>query len=109
MSITKRGIWWKPLDLQFSRDGFNYRQVMREGDVAIYEHGWWIADKLYDDPDAKQIIGEGYKAVLAAVTKATKLNNAYANAITGGGGSHLERNHDNKATSNSIRQRHTSR
>jgi hypothetical protein len=40
MSITKRGIWWKPLDLQFSRDGFNYRRVVREGDVAIYEQRW---------------------------------------------------------------------
>jgi hypothetical protein len=30
----------KPLPTQFRRDGFNYRQIAREGDAAIYEQTW---------------------------------------------------------------------
>jgi hypothetical protein len=31
---------YKPLPTRFRRDGFNYRQVAREGDAAIYEQTW---------------------------------------------------------------------
>jgi len=31
---------YRPLPTQFSRDGFNYRQIAREGDAAIYEQTW---------------------------------------------------------------------
>jgi hypothetical protein len=31
---------YKPLPLQFRRDGFQYRQIAREGDAAIYEQTW---------------------------------------------------------------------
>jgi hypothetical protein len=30
----------KPLPTRFRRDGFNYRQIAREGDAAIYEQSW---------------------------------------------------------------------
>jgi hypothetical protein len=30
----------KPLRTQFRRDGFDYRQIAREGDAAIYEQTW---------------------------------------------------------------------
>jgi hypothetical protein len=30
----------KPLEAQFHLKGFNYRQIAREGDVAIYEQTW---------------------------------------------------------------------
>ena len=30
----------KPLPTRFRRDGFNYRQIAREGDAAIYEQTW---------------------------------------------------------------------
>jgi hypothetical protein len=30
----------KPLPKEFRRDGFNYRQIAREGDAAIYEQTW---------------------------------------------------------------------
>ena len=30
----------KPLPTRFRRDGFEYRQVAREGDAAIYEQTW---------------------------------------------------------------------
>ena len=30
----------KPLPTQFRRDGFNYRQIARDGDAAIYEQTW---------------------------------------------------------------------
>ena len=30
----------KPLPTRFRRDGFNYRQITREGDAAIYEQSW---------------------------------------------------------------------
>lgn len=31
---------YKPLPKEFQRDGFNYRQVARERDCAIYEQTW---------------------------------------------------------------------
>jgi hypothetical protein len=33
-------ILYKPLPTRFRRDGFNYRQIAREGDAAIYEQTW---------------------------------------------------------------------
>ena len=35
-----KGHFYKPLPKQFRRDGFNYRQIAREGDAAIYEQKW---------------------------------------------------------------------
>src|SRR4051812_23754411 len=37
---SKKERFYKPLPTQFSRDGFNYRQVARERDAAIYEQTW---------------------------------------------------------------------
>ena len=31
---------YKPLPTRFRREGINYRQIAREGDVAIYEQRW---------------------------------------------------------------------
>ena len=31
---------YKPLRKEFRRDGFNYRQIAREGDIALYEQVW---------------------------------------------------------------------
>jgi hypothetical protein len=31
---------YKPLPTRFRRDGFNYRQIVRERDAAIYEQTW---------------------------------------------------------------------
>jgi hypothetical protein len=31
---------YKPLPTRFRRDGFQYRQIAREGDAAIYEQTW---------------------------------------------------------------------
>ena len=36
----KKGRFYRPLPTEFSRDGFNYRQIAREGDAAIYEQTW---------------------------------------------------------------------
>src|SRR5437773_1663470 len=36
---TKKG-HYKPLPKEFRRDGFEYRQIAREGDAAIYEQRW---------------------------------------------------------------------
>jgi hypothetical protein len=32
--------FYKPLPIRFLRDGFNYRQIAREGEAAIYEQTW---------------------------------------------------------------------
>ncbi len=32
--------FYRPLPTQFRHDGFNYRQVARQGDAAIYEQTW---------------------------------------------------------------------
>jgi hypothetical protein len=37
---SKKGRFYKPLPTEFSRDGFDYRQIAREGDAAIYEQTW---------------------------------------------------------------------
>jgi hypothetical protein len=37
---TRNGHFYKPLPKEFRRDGFQYRQILREGDTAIYEQKW---------------------------------------------------------------------
>jgi len=37
---SKKRPFYKPLPTRFSRDEFNYRQIAREGDAAIYEQTW---------------------------------------------------------------------
>jgi len=37
---SKKGRFYKPLPKEFRRDGFNYRQIARERDAAIYEQRW---------------------------------------------------------------------
>jgi hypothetical protein len=37
---TKKGRSCKSLPSRFRRDGFNYRQLVRERDLAIYEQTW---------------------------------------------------------------------
>jgi hypothetical protein len=37
---SKKRHSYKPLPLQFRRDGFEYRQIAREGNAAIYEQRW---------------------------------------------------------------------
>jgi hypothetical protein len=36
----KKGRFYKPLATQFRHDGFDYRQIAREGNAAIYEQRW---------------------------------------------------------------------
>ena len=37
---SKKRHSYKPLPKEFRRDGFNYRQIAREGNAAIYEQRW---------------------------------------------------------------------
>jgi hypothetical protein len=37
---SKKGLSYRPLKTQFRKGGFDYRQIMREGDVAIFEQRW---------------------------------------------------------------------
>jgi hypothetical protein len=37
---SKEGHSYKPLPVEFRSGGFNYRQIAREGDAAIYEQTW---------------------------------------------------------------------
>ena len=37
---SKKGRFYKLLTKEFRRDGFQYRQIVREGDAAIYEQRW---------------------------------------------------------------------
>jgi hypothetical protein len=37
---SQKGYFYKPLPKEFRRDGFNYRQIARQGDAAIYEQTW---------------------------------------------------------------------
>ena len=37
---TKKGHPYRPLPTQFRRDGFDYQQIAREGDWAIYQQVW---------------------------------------------------------------------
>jgi len=32
--------YYRPLPKEFRRDGFNYRQIARQGDAAMYEQRW---------------------------------------------------------------------
>jgi hypothetical protein len=41
---SKKGPFYKPLPKEFRRDGFNYRQIARQGDGAIYEQTWTGSD-----------------------------------------------------------------
>ena len=36
----KKSGFYKPLPTRFRRDGFDYRQITREGNAAIYEQTW---------------------------------------------------------------------
>src|SRR5205823_6035977 len=36
----EKGHSYKPSPIRFRRDGFDYRQIAREGDAAIYEQRW---------------------------------------------------------------------
>jgi hypothetical protein len=36
----KKGRFYKPLQKEFRRDRFNYRQIAREGRAAMYEETW---------------------------------------------------------------------
>jgi len=37
---SKKGRFYKALPKEFRRDRFNYRQIVREGDLAIFEQSW---------------------------------------------------------------------
>jgi hypothetical protein len=37
---TKEGYFYRSSPKEFRRDGFQYRQIAREGDAAIYEQAW---------------------------------------------------------------------
>ena len=37
---SKKGHSYKSLPTRFSRDGFDFRQIAREGNAAIYEQTW---------------------------------------------------------------------
>jgi hypothetical protein len=37
---TKKGRFYRPLPTRFRRNGFEYRQIAREGHAAIYEQTW---------------------------------------------------------------------
>jgi hypothetical protein len=37
---TKKQPFYKPLPTQFQRDGFEYQQIGRQGDAAIYKQTW---------------------------------------------------------------------
>lgn len=36
----QKGHFYRPLPKEFHRGGFQYRQIAREGNVAIYEQAW---------------------------------------------------------------------
>jgi hypothetical protein len=36
----KKGHFYKPLPKEFRRDGFTFKQIAREGDIAIYQQTW---------------------------------------------------------------------
>ena len=37
---TEKGRFYRPLPARFRHNGFDYRQIAREGDAAIYEQRW---------------------------------------------------------------------
>jgi hypothetical protein len=49
---SKEGRFYKPLPKEFRRGEFNYRQICREGDFAIYQQTW----KGNDDSAAFEVI-----------------------------------------------------
>jgi len=40
ISTSKRADYYKPLETHFQRGKFNYKQIAREKDVAIFEQAW---------------------------------------------------------------------
>ena len=40
ISTSKQRPYYEPLESDFQRGEFNYKQIAREGDVAIYEQTW---------------------------------------------------------------------
>jgi hypothetical protein len=42
---TKERHFYKPLHKEFRRNGFNYRQIARQGGVALYEQTWSSCDE----------------------------------------------------------------
>ena len=40
ISTSKRADYYKPLKIHFQRGKFNYKQIAREKDVAIFEQAW---------------------------------------------------------------------
>ena len=39
-ALTEKGRFYRPLPKEFRRESFNYRQIAREGDVALYKQCW---------------------------------------------------------------------
>jgi len=37
---SRKRHFYKPLPLRFRKNGFNYRQIMRDGNAAVYEQTW---------------------------------------------------------------------
>jgi hypothetical protein len=37
---SKKRHFYKPLPIRFRKEGFNYRQIIRDGNAAIYEQTW---------------------------------------------------------------------
>ena len=37
---SRKRYFYKPLPKEFRKDGFNYRQIVRDGDAAVYEQTW---------------------------------------------------------------------
>jgi hypothetical protein len=37
---SKKRHFYKPLPIRFPKDGFNYREIMRDNNAAIYEQTW---------------------------------------------------------------------
>ena len=44
--FSRKSHSYKLLPLEFQSHGFSYRQIAREGDVAIYEQGWQDSDNV---------------------------------------------------------------
>ena len=40
ISISKKGQGYTPLEQQFQRGGFDHKQIVRQGDAAIYSQTW---------------------------------------------------------------------
>jgi hypothetical protein len=74
---------YKPLPKEFRRDGFNYRQIYREGDFAIYQQTW----KGNDDSAVFEVIRirrrEGFEINGRAVQPAEVYPSAKAWGVEG--------------------------